>query len=75
MVWIIVGFLIGIASHRGYLKFIGWHRMRRFEKSSYLTAFNIAEAQRMDIHDVAHRDYHWGCDICGSLRDENPTHS
>ena len=56
MTWLFVGFLVGLLTHRGYLRFIGWRRMRRFEKDCYWLAANIAKAQMRELHDAAHRN-------------------
>ena len=57
MIWLFVGFLVGLATHRGYLKIVSWRRKRRFEKASHGLAIDIAEAQMEELHDAAHRNY------------------
>jgi hypothetical protein len=55
MLGFFVGFLIGLLAHRGYLKIVGWFRVRTFERGSYELASKIAEEQYRSLHEHSNR--------------------
>lgn len=57
MTWLFVGILIGLLSHRGYLKFIEWHRTYRLKKVSRGIAIAIVKAQEEELYDAYRSNY------------------